>query len=164
MFGLNPISSAAFSSLTGQSRSASITEQASGQDVAVSSARFFSFVSEASSGLDTVAVGASTFSAAVAETVRGLDNYNPAGSTYHAYIQTSLTVGDTVVGSLLWNPIPDDQTPDWTNVNNTQAVTWNAVSDNQTANWQNVDNSQPDSWTDVNDAQTPGWDPIEPQG
>jgi hypothetical protein len=139
-----------------------VAESATATDAVSSLAVFLAFLQESATATDVVFVGPSTFTAALFETAQAQDNYNPAGSFYGARFQDSLTILDTVVGAFLWNPIPDDQTPNWASVNNTQSVTWNNVSDNQTPNWQNVPNTQTSGWTDVNDAQTPGWTPINP--
>lgn len=224
MFGLHPLSAAAFSALTGQERSASVSEQATASeaefvaastflaslsealrvidaassvvalsaniaesttaaDSVASSATFPAQITEAgaisdetsavaaftgqieelSTAQDTTAVAASVFGASIAEVAFGLDNFNPAGSIYNVSVQFGVTVFDEVIGAYLWNPIPDDQNPNWGPVNNTQTVTWAAIDDSQTPNWQNVANAQGSGWTPVNTDDDPNWQPaIEP--
>jgi hypothetical protein len=107
-------------------------------------------------------VAASVFNALAAEVAQAQDNFSPAGSIYNAPFQDGLTIFDEVTGAYLWNPIPDNQDPNWGPVNDAQTVTWTAVSDNQTPNWQNIGNAQGTGWTQINTDDAPNWQPTPP--
>ena len=74
-----------------------------------------------------------------------------------ANVIETATMADSFLGALLCNPIPDNQTPNWSQINDSQTVTWSNISDNQTPNWQNVNDAQSVTWSQVDTAQTRTW-------
>jgi hypothetical protein len=47
--------------------------------------------------------------------------------TFLASVSESATGSDVIVGRPLWEPIDDDQTANWTIINNTQSSGWTNI-------------------------------------
>ena len=139
-----------------------IIETATVTDVASALAAFAARTAESASIADEVSPPGSIYNPVVLAVAQLVDQVSPAGSIYNAPILESAMLADFLIGGFLWNPIPDDQNPNWGPVNSTQTVTWTAVSDNQTPNWQNIGNAQGTGWTQVNTDDDPNWQPIPP--
>lgn len=62
---------------------------------------------------------------------------------------------------LVWAVIDDNQTPNWQNVDDSQAAGWSVISGSgQVPNWQGVDDSQTAGWAVVSDGNTVVWTQI----
>jgi hypothetical protein len=94
VFGLNPISSAALSSLTGQDRSASVFEQATASEADfVAASTFLATLSEALQAIDAAAASAA-FPTAVSESTTVSDSASSA-AVFSVQIVESGTAADT---------------------------------------------------------------------
>ena len=57
---------------------------------------------------------------------------------YYAAINTAVIAADAFTRRLLWEPIDDDQTANWADINNTAPTAWAQIDDSQTAGWTDV--------------------------
>lgn len=114
---------------------AAVSESAAALDAGSSLAVFGGQIAELVIGLDAALVAASTFSASASEIAQARDFLNAPGSIYNVSMSESANLSDSFVGSYLWNPIDDTQTPNWQNINNAQSVTWTTVPDTQNPGW-----------------------------
>jgi len=97
----------------------SVSETASGIESLVSQAFLVAILNEAASALENLDVGG-TFNIAITETASGLDQPSNTGIFNIAITETS-TGSAVLIGRLLWEPIDDQQTPNWTTINTTSS-------------------------------------------
>jgi hypothetical protein len=96
-----------------------------------------STVQDAASVADTTSVAPSTFGAIALAAAQAAESFSPAGSVYNAALPVeSAGITDFLVGAYLWNPIDDNQTPNWQNVNNAQGSGWVLINTDDAPNWQ----------------------------
>ena len=94
-------------------------------------------VAEAATIADTTSVAPSTFGAIALAAAQAAESFSPAGSVYNAALPVeSAGITDFLVGAYLWNPIDDNQTPNWQNVNNAQGSGWVSINTDDAPNWQ----------------------------
>ena len=94
-------------------------------------------VAEAAAIADTTSVAPSTFGAIALAAAQAAESFSPAGSVYNAALPVeSAGITDFLVGAYLWNPIDDNQTPNWQNVNNAQGSGWVLINTDDAPNWQ----------------------------
>ena len=61
-----------------------------------------------------------------------------AKASYYASINTAVIASEVYARRLLWEPIDDDQIPDWQQINDTAPTTWALINDDQNPNWTDV--------------------------
>ena len=165
--GASSLSESAAVSETGSTAfapSTAISEQATAQEVEVATAIFQGTLAEAAAAQDQSSVAPSNFSAVALAVAQAVDSQNAPGSTYNAALPIQgAGITDSFIGAYLWNPIPDDQTPNWAQIANSQTPVWSTVDDSQTPNWQNIPNPQGSGWILIPTDDDPNWQPtIEP--
>jgi len=97
----------------------SVSETASGIESLVSQAFLVAILNEAASALENLGVGG-TFNIAITETASGLDQPSNTG-IFNIAITEASTGSAVLIGRLLWEPIDDQQTPNWTTINTTSS-------------------------------------------
>jgi hypothetical protein len=103
----------------------SIDEAASGLDAIVPSILIEAIVSEAASALEDLGIGG-TFNIVVSEVASGQDGISNIG-TFNIVITEAATGADILTARLLWEPIDNQQTANWTNITNTQTPGWTDI-------------------------------------
>jgi hypothetical protein len=103
----------------------SVDETASGLDAVVRSILITAIVNEAASALEALGVGG-TFNIAVTEAASGQDQISNIG-TFKITITEAATGAAVLTARLLWEPIDDQQTPNWTTINTTQTPGWTDI-------------------------------------
>jgi hypothetical protein len=115
--------------------SSALLEVATGTDVAAAIVAFTTQVLETTTATDVTLVGPYIYGARIAEAATALEALFPAGVLNVQFVD-SVTALDTVLGAYLWNPIDDNQTPNWQNVNNAQGSGWVSINTDDAPNWQ----------------------------
>jgi hypothetical protein len=114
-----------------------IAETATVTDLAESLMSFFAQIAENSAITDVTLVAPSVFGPQIQEAIAALDLISTYG-TFNVQFVDSATVLDAVIGKYLWNPVDDDQTPNWTVIADSQTPGWSNIADNQSPGWQNI--------------------------
>jgi len=70
------------------------------------------------------------------------------------------TVAAGTVRIIGWTIIDDDQTANWSQINDSQSPGWSTIGDSQTPDWSQINDSQSPSWSTIDDSQTPDWQEV----
>lgn len=141
--GLN-FKSEILESVIGQDASASVfvfpvntNESAVAQDNVQSIFSIGGKVSESASAAD-VDTALMNFKVMINEIVTATVVNIASGMTFDSKVTELVTASDVIGGAYLWNPVDDDQTPNWQNLNDDQTPGWSTVDDSQTTTWTNI--------------------------
>jgi hypothetical protein len=83
-------------------------------------------VSESATGTDAMAVK-QVFDSRVSESAVASVEAVVAASIFYAYLVAGATIADTLTARFLWEPIDDNQDPNWQNINDGQTQSWTPV-------------------------------------
>jgi hypothetical protein len=103
----------------------SVLETASGLDSLTLKVIITTIINEAASALEALGIGG-TFNIAVVETVSGKDQSSNIG-TFNIAITEASTGAAVLTARLLWEPIDDQQTPNWTTIGTIQSPVWTDI-------------------------------------
>jgi hypothetical protein len=114
-----------------------VAEASTAQETAAATQLFVTRVAETAIPADTTSVAPSTFGAIALAAAQAAESFSPAGSIYNAALPVeSAGITDFLVGAYLWNPIDDNQTPNWQNIANSQGSGWTQINTDDAPNWQ----------------------------
>jgi hypothetical protein len=134
---LSESASGSDSSATAFVASTAVSESTTAEDSAASIAVFNGPIIETATALDESSVAPSVFSAVAAAVAAAFDSQNAPGSIYNAALPTEgARASDSLIGAYLWNPIDDNQTPNWQNITNSQGSGWTQINTDDAPNWQ----------------------------
>ena len=98
---------------------------------------FGSSVSESVTGSDE-GKALMNFKTMIDEIVAAADQDAVAGQNFNAQILEIVSGVETLSAAYLWNPVDDNQTPNWQNLNDSQTPGWTDVTDTQSPNWTEI--------------------------
>jgi hypothetical protein len=98
----------------------SVSETASGIESLISQAFLVALIEETASALENLGVGG-TFNIAITEAASGLDQESNTG-IFNIAITEASTGSAVLIGKLLWEPIDDQQTPNWITIDTTPSA------------------------------------------
>jgi hypothetical protein len=113
-----------------------INEAASAVDSTAAAITFSALINEIASALESLG-GGSVYNISVTEVASARDQISNIGVFNIAVTEAS--TGNVVVSArLLWEPIDDQQTPDWTTIGTTQSPNWTNINDTQIPGWTDI--------------------------
>jgi hypothetical protein len=83
-------------------------------------------VSESATGVDAVSTN-HIMQSSVSESAVASVEAVVAASIFYAYMVAGATIADTLTARFLWEPIDDNQDPNWQNINDAQTQSWTPV-------------------------------------
>ena len=113
-----------------------ISEAASAVDSVLCSLAFAVIINEAASALESLG-GGSVYNISVTEVASAQDQVSNVG-TFNITITEAATGVAILTARLLWEPIDDQQTPDWTTIGTTQSPNWTNINDTQIPGWTDI--------------------------
>ena len=78
------------------------------------------------------------FKTMINEIVAAADQDAVAGQNFNAQIVETVLGLDAVSAAYLWNPVDDNQDPNWQNLNDAQTPGWGDINDAQSPNWTSI--------------------------